>query len=94
MSKKKPIEIGAFLLFDVLYDDGTRTSNRKVPAAAIEDWDFDGSVRVAIEAQDREIAERSGRPRGAIVSITRSGTRAAERVAKRAEAGGRRPAAR
>lgn len=94
MSKKKPIEIGAFLLFDVLYDDGTRTSNRKVPVTAIEDWDFDGSVRVAIEAQDREIAERSGKPRGAITSITRSGTRAAERLAKRAEAGGRRSAAR
>ena len=94
MSKKKPIEIGAFLLFDVLYDDGTRTSNRKVPTAAIEDWNFDDSVRAALETQDREIAERSGKPRGTITSITRSGTRAAERLAKRAEAGGRRPAAR
>jgi len=94
MSKKKPSELGAFLLFDVLYDDGARSSNRKVATATIAEWDFDGSVRAAIEAQDREIAERSGKPRGAIQSITRSGTRAAERLAKRAEAAGRHSATR
>lgn len=94
MSKKKPIELGGFLLFDVLYDDGTRTSNRKVPTTALQEWDFDASVRAAIEAQDREISERSGKPRGAIETITRSGTREAERLAKRGETDGKRSAAR
>jgi len=62
----------AFLLFDVVYADGTRTSNRKVPSTDLQPWDFDGSVRAIIEGQDREISDRSGNPRGAIKSITPS----------------------
>ncbi len=80
MGKKKPIEAAEFLMFDVIYDDGTRSSNRKVPSAEVQDWDFDATVRAALEAQDREIAERSGRPRGAIKTITRSGGRSAGAV--------------
>jgi hypothetical protein len=76
VSRKKAPIVGEFLLFDVLYDDGMRTSNRKVPSAELQEWDFDGSVRAILEAQDRDIAERSGRPRGAIKTITPSGGRA------------------
>jgi len=94
MSSKKPGDLGAYLLFDVLYEDGTRSSNRKVATAGLRDWEFDESVHAAIEAQDREIAERSGKPRGAIKSITRSGTRAAERRAKPNEAGRKRSSGR
>jgi len=75
VSKKKPPVAGEFLLFDVLYDDGMRTSNRKVPSAELREWEFEASVREVIEAQDREIRERSGRARGAIKSITPSSAR-------------------
>lgn len=75
MGKKKPPVAGEFLLFDVLYDDGMRTSNRKVPSAELQEWDFDGSVRAVLEAQDRDIRERSGRARGAIKTITPSAVR-------------------
>jgi hypothetical protein len=61
-----------FLLYDVLYQDGARTSNRKVPTAEIDSYDSEGSIRAFIEAQDRKIAEMSGNPRGPIKSITRS----------------------
>jgi hypothetical protein len=75
VSKKKSPIAGEFLLFDVLYDDGMRTSNRKVPSADLQEWDVDGSVRAILEAQDRDIAERSGRRRGAIKSITPANAR-------------------
>ena len=72
MSRMKTVSDRAFLLFDVVYTDGVRTSNRKVRSTELQPWDFDGSVRAIIEAQDRDISERSGNPRGAIKSITPS----------------------
>lgn len=75
MSRMKTVVDRAYLLFDVVYADGARTSNRKVRSAELQPWDFDGSVRAVIEAQDRDIGARSGNPRGAIKSITPSSGR-------------------
>jgi hypothetical protein len=72
--KKQPLESG-FVLFDVIYEDGTRSSNRKVATAEIDKLDADASARAIIEAQDRKISEMSGRPRGPIKSISRSAAR-------------------
>jgi len=64
-----------FVLFDVIYDDGSRSSNRKVSSSIVNDLGGEkAAVRAAIEAQDREIAAASGRPRGAIKSLVRSKT--------------------
>ena len=60
-----------FILFDVLYEDGTRTSNRKIPGAELVDIDADLLAKTFIEAQDRQIAEISGKPRAPIKSLTR-----------------------
>ncbi len=62
-------------LFDVLYEDGSRTSNRKVPATALADvhGDKDDAIRAYLEAQDREIAEASGKYRGDIKAILPAG---------------------
>jgi hypothetical protein len=72
--KKQPVENG-FVLFDVLYEDGTRSSNRKVALAELDAIDPDASARTIIEEQDRKIAEMSGRSRGPIKSIGRSAAR-------------------
>jgi hypothetical protein len=61
-----------FVLFDVLYEDGTRTSNRKVPGAELDDLNRDLLAKTYIEAQDRQIAEVSGKPRTSIKSVTRT----------------------
>jgi hypothetical protein len=74
MAKKKPAD-SAFIAFDVLYEDGSQTSNRRVATADIDPIDGDKSVRGIIEEQDRKIAEMSGRPRGPIKSIKRSPVR-------------------
>jgi hypothetical protein len=60
-----------FILFDVLYEDGTRTSNRKVPGSELADADRDLLAKTFLEAQDRQIAEISGKPRTPIKSLTR-----------------------
>jgi hypothetical protein len=60
------------VMFDVVYVDGTRSSNRKVPATLLDGLDGDDPARTMIEAQDREIALASGRPRSDIKSICRT----------------------
>ena len=59
------------VLFDVFYDDGSRSSNRKVLTSIVEGLGGEDAARATIEAQDREIGLASGRPRGAIKSIVR-----------------------
>ena len=75
MSRKKPPVASEFQFFNVIYDDGQQTSNRKVATSDIVDWDFDNSVKTAIEEQDRKIREQSGRARGEITAITKVAAR-------------------
>jgi hypothetical protein len=72
MAKKQQARPNGFVLFDVLYEDGTQTSNRKVPAAELGGLDGDNPARIFVESQDREFAAISGRPRGRIKSISRA----------------------
>ena len=69
---KKPTARSEFVLFDVVYEDGTQRSNRKVPAELLGGLDGDEPAKTEIEAQDRAIAERSGLPPLGIKSIKRS----------------------
>jgi len=61
-----------FVFFDVLYEDGMQTSNRKVPGSELDTLDGDLLAKPYIEAQDEKISAMSGRPRAAIKSVTRS----------------------
>ena len=72
MARKKQQVGSAFVLFDVIYENGARTSNRKVPGTEVGGLDGDDPARDFIEAQDRKIAEMSGNMRGPIKSIMRS----------------------
>lgn len=71
MARKKPNPKAEFVLFNVVYEDGTQTSNRRVPGEILGGLDGDEPAREALEAQDREIAERSGRSRAPIKSFAR-----------------------
>jgi hypothetical protein len=64
-----------FVFFNVLYEDGTQTSNRKVPSSELEGVDGDLAAKPYVEEQDRKIAEMSGKPRGPIKSVTRASRR-------------------
>ncbi len=74
MARKKPgTKANAeFVLFNVLYDDGTRLSNRRVPAGLIGGLDGDEPAKDFLEAEDRKIGELSGRPRDKIKTIQRA----------------------
>jgi hypothetical protein len=60
-----------FILFNVLYEDGSRTSNRKVPGWKLGGVDGDLPAKTYIETQDRQIAEISRKPRSQVKSLTR-----------------------
>jgi hypothetical protein len=72
MAKKKPRIDDSVILFDVIYEDGTRSSRRKVAASDLADSDGDDHAMTLIMAQDREIAKISGNQRGSVKTITRS----------------------
>ncbi|WP_159996538.1 hypothetical protein [Roseomonas sp. 18066] len=67
-----PRNTGVFTMFDVLYEDGSRRSNRKVPSEILGGLDGDEPARTLIEAQDDEIAKASGRQRPVIAELQRS----------------------
>ncbi|HJU19371.1 MAG TPA: hypothetical protein VJ770_23195 [Stellaceae bacterium] len=72
MARKKKSAESGFVLYDVVYQDGTRSSHRKVPCAKLAGVDEDLEARTCIEAQDRKVAGFSGKSRSPIKSVTRS----------------------
>jgi hypothetical protein len=72
---KKPTARSEFVLFNVIYEDDSQRSNRRVPADILGGLDGDNPARDEIEAQDRAIADRSGLPPLKIKSLKRSGAK-------------------
>lgn len=70
---KKPTARSEFVMFDVIYEDGSQRSNRKVDANLLGGLDGDEPAKAAIMEQDRAISEKSGLPPLAIKTIKRSG---------------------
>ena len=62
--------------FNVIYEDGSLSSNRRVPGELLIDpfgvEDMMDLARAAIEKQDREIEERSGVPKPEIKEIKKA----------------------
>ena len=68
-------KVVGFTMFNVAYEDGMVTSNRRVSSELL-DQSFGESIqdlaRTAIEDQDNEIAQRSGQRRAKIKSIVQA----------------------
>jgi hypothetical protein len=75
MARKKDKIDTSFVLFDVLYEDGTRASNRKVPGESLGGLDGDAPAKTFIMDQDRKIADLSGKAPRPIKSLIRSSAR-------------------
>ena len=69
--KSRPQERG-FVLFDVVYVDGSRASNRRVPIELLGGLDGDEPARQLITEQDEAIAQKAGRTRRDIQSLSRA----------------------
>jgi hypothetical protein len=70
---KKPTPRTEFVLFDVIYEDGSQRSNRKVPTELLGGLDRDEPAKTFIMEQDQAIAEKSGMPPLSIKTLKRSG---------------------
>ena len=66
---------GEFAFFDVVYEDGSQRSNRRVPTALLGGLEKDAPALGFIIEQDREIAEKSGRQPLAIKRVSRVGAK-------------------
>lgn len=66
---------GEFVFFDVVYEDGSQRSNRRVPAELLGGLEKDEPARGYLMEQDRDIAEKSGRPPLAIKTVVRTGAK-------------------
>src|SRR5262245_49844480 len=75
---RKPATRVEFTLFDVVYEDGSQRSNRRVPSDALAGPDGDAAARAIIEQQDRLIAEKSGIPAVSVKTMHRSGSKPAD----------------
>ncbi len=76
MARKKPKgKAVTFTAFNVNYEDGMVTSNRRVSNDLLDQSfgeSFQDLARTAIEDQDNEIAKRSGQRRAKIKSIVQA----------------------
>jgi hypothetical protein len=66
---------GEHAFFNIVYEDDSQRSNRRVPTELLGGLDGDEPARGYIVEQDREIAEKSGRTPLAIKSISRVGAK-------------------
>ena len=70
MAKKPGTGRGpVYVLFNVTYEDGSQRSNRRVTID--EAAGGEPVIKAALEQQDRDIAEKSGKPPLAIKTIVR-----------------------
>ena len=81
---RKPATRVEFTLFDVIYEDGSQRSNRRVPSEVLSGLDGDAPARAIIEEQDRLIAEKSGIPAICVKSMHRSGDKKADETMRAA----------
>jgi len=71
---RKPTPRTETVMYDVIYEDGSQRSNRRVPADLLLGLDGgEDAVKAEIERQDREISEKSGMPPLTIKTVKRSG---------------------
>lgn len=70
-ARQLPQERGS-ILFDVVFEDGSRASNRRVPMEILGGLDGDQPARDLIEQQEAEIAEKAGRPPRVIQGLMRA----------------------
>ncbi|MGU3664538.1 hypothetical protein ACLBX9_10180 [Methylobacterium sp. A49B] len=70
-TKQLPQDRGT-VLFDVVFEDGSRASNRRVPMEILGGLDGDQPARDLIEQQEAEIAQKAGRPPRVVRSLMRA----------------------
>ncbi len=73
MGRMKPRTDTGTILFDIYFEDGTRASNRKVPATLLGGLDGDDPALTFVMNEERRISDLSGKPPRPIKRLVRSG---------------------
>ena len=60
------------MFFDVTYEDGTKSSRRKINAAGLDKAEIEAFALTEIMTQDRKIAEMGGKNRGQVKDMVKS----------------------
>ena len=72
--KRKSTKPATFVMYNVIYEDGTLSSNRRVPGDVLQDLLGSDDVELAqnfIQEQDETIAQRSGYAKSKIKTVVR-----------------------
>ena len=69
--KQLPQDRGT-VLFDVVFEDGSRASNRRLPMEILGGLEGDQPARDLIKEQEAEIAQKADRPPRAVQSLMRA----------------------
>ena len=72
MAKRREKIEDNFVFFDVTYEDGSKSSRRKINAPGLKKDEVEAFALTEIMNQDRKIADLGGRNRGAVKGIERS----------------------
>ena len=72
MAKKEKKQKDVFMQFDVLYEDGSRSSRRKVNVSGVAADEIDAHALTEIINQDRKIAEMASKPKAKVKQLERS----------------------
>lgn len=74
MARRKPKSVPEFSLFNIEYEDGKLSSNRRVHHSEFPPgMDVIATARAVLAAQDREVSEKSGLPPRTIKSVVKVG---------------------
>jgi hypothetical protein len=72
MAKKQKKLEDSFVFFDVTYEDGTKSSRRKINTAGLDKSEIEAFALTEIMTQDRKIAEMGGKNRGQVKDMVKS----------------------
>jgi len=72
MAKRREKIEDNYVFFDVTYEDGSKSSRRKINAPGLAKDEVEAFALTEIMNQDRKIADLGGRSRGAVKGIERS----------------------
>jgi hypothetical protein len=72
VGKKQKKQEDEFVLFDVTYEDGSKSSRRRINVTGVDSDEVDAFAMTEIMTQDRKIMDMGGKNRGQVKEIVKS----------------------
>jgi hypothetical protein len=72
VGKKQKKQEDEFVLFDVTYEDGSKSSRRRINVTGLDSDEIESFAMTEIMTQDRKIMDMGGKNRGQVKEIVKS----------------------